>query len=114
MVYAGGVVGIETMMNAVSSSMYRSKGGGAYLHGSGWHRLTVHQRKKILEAFDGSLLPVEMGFGNGRAHHIAYGEKVKKEYLGLGVNPHFIAVNAYWKGVYVYCYRFPVEGDGSV
>lgn len=114
MVYAGGVVGIETMMNAVSSSMYRSKGGGAYLHGSGWHRLTVDQRKKILEAFDGSLLPVEMGFGNGRAHHIAYGEKVKKEYLGLGVNPHFIAVNAYWKGVYVYCYRFPVEGDGSV
>ena len=90
-VYAGGVTGVANLDTASNSEIYRSLGGGLYLHNSGWNKLTLAQRRHILEIFHGAPTAIELGFGSGPA----WGKIFQERYAKLGIIPTFIAVNAF-------------------
>jgi hypothetical protein len=90
-VYAGGVAGITDLLASSNSEIYRSKGGGLYLHNSGWEELTSEQKRQILRIFHGNPLALEFGFGSGAA----WGDVYATHYQAFNVHPDFIAVNAF-------------------
>lgn len=92
--YAGGVAGIQDLENPSNSANYRSAGGGLYLHGLAWNRLGDGERRQILSTFRGAPVGVELGWGV-KAHTKAWAKMFKQNYLDYGIQPDFIAVNAY-------------------
>ena len=90
-IYAGGVAGIADLLNPSNSQIYRAKGGGLYLHNSGWGELTTDQQSRILQVFRGDPIAVELGFGSGAA----WGDIYRTRYLAFGIHPVFIASNAF-------------------
>lgn len=97
-IYAGGVAGIETLMYGSSSASFRFNGGGIYLHGVGWGHLNSGQRKMVVEANCGSPFIVELGFGHGEAHDVAWYKRYIERYHDLGIIPKFITSNCFSKG----------------
>ena len=77
-VYCGGVAGIETLLDPASSLNYRKLGGGIFLHGIGWGRLTDQQKKNVVLVNRGAPYAVELGFGNGEKHDRAWAERFKE------------------------------------
>ena len=97
-IFAGGVAGIETLMDAASSTSFRFNGGGIYIHGVGWARLNVAQRKTVIAANHGSEFIVELGFGAGEAHDITWVRRFYERYINIGLTPNFVVSNAFHKG----------------
>lgn len=93
-VYAGGVAGIEDLLNPTNSQAFRAAGGGLYLHNSGWGRLSRAQQQQVIKVFHGAPVALELGFGAG-AHAQAWAAACKRSYLDLGLRPVFIAANAF-------------------
>lgn len=93
-VYAGGVAGIDDLLNPTNSRAFRAAGGGLYLHNSGWGLLDREQQHQVIKVFQGSPVGLELGFGTG-AHAEAWAAACKRNYLDLGLRPNFIAANAF-------------------
>ncbi len=93
-VYAGGVAGIEDLLNPTNSRAFRAAGGGLYLHNSGWGLLSRAQQQQVIKVFHGAPVGLELGFGAG-AHAEAWASACKTHYLDLGLRPVFIAANAF-------------------
>lgn len=93
-IYAGGVAGIEDLVNPDNSDQFRTSGGGLYLHNNGWAALTLPQQREVLRLFESRPIGIELGFGTGPATK-AWANRFKSGYGELGIQPAFIAVNAY-------------------
>ena len=93
--YAGGVAGIQDLEDPANSTNYRAAGGGLYLHGLAWNKLSDGERRQILSAFRGAPVGVELGWGL-KAHAKAWAKQFKQNYLDYGIQPDFITVNAYY------------------
>lgn len=90
-VFTGGVFGIEDIVDADNSTDYRAAGGGLYLHNNGWHRLSEEQRAQALALFAGRPIAVELGFNPIDGWPGLF----QREYLPFGIEPAFIAANAF-------------------
>lgn len=97
-VFSGGVAGIETLMESSSSTTFRFKGGGIYLHGVGWGLLNTQQRKAVFHANCGSPFMVELGFGQGELHDEAWAKRFMDRYISIGITPDFCTSNCFGKG----------------
>jgi len=97
-VFVGGVAGLDSIQYPRNSEKYRIVGGDLYLHGVGWGRLTIDERKKILDTFKKANIGIEVGFGTGYLHDKAWANRLQDRYLELGINPFFITSNAFGKG----------------
>ena len=91
-VYAGGVIGVEALTAAETSVKFRAAGGSLYLHNDGWEGLTLEQQKRVLTLFHGLPVAIELGFREGAE---AWAERLSNGYLALGIQPDFIAANAF-------------------
>jgi len=94
-VFAGGVAGVEALTVATNSSAFRAGGGGLYLHNNGWGSLTPAQRAQTLGIFSNAPVAIELGFGGATASAFAWASACRRNYLALGINPEFIAANAF-------------------
>jgi hypothetical protein len=94
-VFAGGVAGVEDLTVATNSSAFRAAGGGLYLHNNGWGALSLGQRKQVLEIFSNAPVAMELGFGGSKSSARAWATACRKNYLDLGIQPAFIAANAF-------------------
>tara|TARA_R110002124_G_scaffold260866_1_gene426818 strand:+ start:1568 stop:2479 length:912 start_codon:yes stop_codon:yes gene_type:complete len=92
-VYAGGVMGISDMLNAKSSDSFRNNEGGLFLHNSGWGNLKVRERRQLINVFKGSPIAIEIGYD--RTGKVNWPHWLKGAYIDLGINPHFVTVNAF-------------------
>lgn len=93
-VFAGGVAGIEDLLNPANSKEFRAAGGGLYLHNSGWAKLNLSQKQQVINLFQGSPVGLELGFGAG-ARANAWDAECKRQFFDLGVRSDFIAANAF-------------------
>lgn len=96
-IYAGGVAGITDLSDAKNSHSYRKAGGGLYLHNSGWTPLDRRQKEHILDAFKGSPIAIEIGYGV-KDRVKAWATLVTTSYVALGIKPVFICANAFAEG----------------
>lgn len=94
-VYAGGVAGVEALAIATNSTAFRADGGGLYLHNNGWGRLDANQRRRVLEIFSNAPVAVELGFGGNAKSAAAWANAWQRSYGKLGIEPSFIAANAF-------------------
>jgi hypothetical protein len=96
-IYAGGVEGIETLMDPSSSREFRFNGGGVYLHGQGWAKFDENQRWRVALAVEHSPVAIEIGFGNGEAHDMAWVQRFTERYLNFRLVPDMILSNCFAK-----------------
>lgn len=89
-IYAGGVAGATDLLIAENSDDYRGSGGGLYLHNSAWGKLTIAQRRKILNVFHNTPIGIEIGNSP-----VNWPEWLKGAYVDLGIKPHFVTVNVF-------------------
>lgn len=94
-VFAGGVAGVEDLTVAGNSSAFRAAGGGLYLHNNGWGLLKPAQRRQVLAVFTNAPVALELGFGGNAAAAKAWASACQRSYLALGIQPEFIAANAF-------------------
>lgn len=94
-VFAGGVAGVQALVEASNSTAFRSAGGGVYLHNNGWSRLDAAQRKAMLAVFSNSPVAVELGFGGSPKSAEAWAKSWQRSYQTFGIEPKFIAANAF-------------------
>jgi hypothetical protein len=92
--YAGGVAGIEDLLLPSNSRIFRSGGGGLYLHNTGWGRLPDEEKKGILTVFQNHPVAVELGFGSGPS----WGKLYEDHYLAYGVKPTFVCCDPWNSG----------------
>ena len=91
-IYAGGCSGIHSMIAPTASDVYRKRGGGLYLHNSGWDKLTKAQQLKLLQTFEGAPIGIEIGNTS-----INWPNRLKNGYINLGIKPHFVTVNVFMR-----------------
>lgn len=89
LVFAGGVAGSSALADPANSAEFRAAGGGLYLHNNGWGLLSNDEKAKVLRTFQGRPIMLELGFNNG------WGTLLKNNYLKWGMQPKFIAANAF-------------------
>lgn len=92
--YAGGVAGISALIDPANSADYRSYGGGLYLHHTGWSRLNALSRSQVVELFTDLPAAIELGFRPDGDHRV-WAKILRSVYLDAGLNPDFIAANAF-------------------
>lgn len=90
-VYAGGVAGILSLSDPANSDVFRAYGGGLYIHSYAWGSILDEERRKIISAFAGSPIAVELGFGAGPGWGIIF----QQHYQNYGIQPRYITVNAF-------------------
>lgn len=93
-IYAGGVSGVSALADPEVSVKYRREGGGMYLHNNGWDLLTPQQQQTALSNFENLPIAIELGFIPAEA----WAERLRTGYLTFGIEPVFIASNAFASG----------------
>lgn len=94
-VYAGGINGLTSLLQESNSDDFRTKGGGLFLHNSGWGKLSDRQREDLLKVFKGKPIAIEIGYHGG---HEAWASNLKGYYIDKGINPHFVTCNLMAEG----------------
>jgi hypothetical protein len=97
-VFAGGLPYCITLTESSSTTVFRSLGGGIYLHDMGWGAFTAQQRRAVLEANCGAPFMFETGFGQGEAHDKAWATRLLDRCIKIGLVPNFLTSNCYAKG----------------
>lgn len=88
-VHAGGVFGFSDLKNDVNSRIFRSLGGGLYIHASAWDTTSDSDKKEILGTFRNSPVALEFGYNQ------AWGRKFVDQYAGYGIQPRYVTANAF-------------------
>lgn len=96
-VYAGGVEGIESMLRPTNHDEYRRKGGGLFIHNSGWAKLNLGEKRQLLRYFKDKPIAIEIGY-NFQVDQSPMAQWLHDGYLKEGIVPHFVAVNIFQNG----------------
>ena len=94
-IYAGGVDGIETLIDPENLKNYKLLDGGFYFHNVGWERLNILQRFAVANNTMGNLYACEFGFMNTDLHGIAVKDRLWSWYAPYEIWPEFILSNAF-------------------
>lgn len=95
-VFAGGVSGIEALADPANSTEYRKLGGGLYLHGTGWGKISTAVKTDILKTFSGKPVMVEIGYSETTPQSRL--NNYINEYHNRGIRPDFVTCNAFASG----------------
>ena len=94
-VYAGGVNGIEAMLNPRNSHRYRNMNGGLHIHNNAWGELEENQKRELLQTFEGKPTAMEIGFvrkndPTDKRHPDTWYANAKDYYKPYGIKPDFV------------------------